>query len=57
MPCTRSIPAYSKESEWQTFRNNRNNEAGLDRSNIGKVPYCVQVAEEVKIYEKLLANS
>ncbi len=51
------ILAHSNESEWQTFRNNRNNEAFLDRIYIVKVPYCLQVSEEVKIYEKLLANS
>jgi serine protein kinase len=51
------ILAHSNESEWQTFRNNRNNEAFLDRINIVKVPYCLRVSEEVKIYKKLLANS
>jgi len=33
------IMAHSNESEWQTFRNNKNNEAFLDRVNIVKVPY------------------
>ncbi|NLD53736.1 MAG: PrkA family serine protein kinase [Burkholderiaceae bacterium] len=51
------ILAHSNESEWQAFRNNRNNEAFLDRIYIVKVPYCLQVSEEVKIYRKLLANS
>jgi len=51
------ILAHSNESEWQTFRNNRNNEAFLDRIYIVKVPYCLQVSEEMRIYEKLLANS
>ncbi|MEZ5659995.1 MAG: PrkA family serine protein kinase [Burkholderiaceae bacterium] len=51
------ILAHSNESEWQTFRNNRNNEAFLDRIYIVKVPYCLQTSEEVHIYEKLLANS
>jgi serine protein kinase len=49
--------AHSNESEWQAFRNNRNNEAFLDRIYIVKVPYCLQVSEEVKIYKKLLNNS
>ncbi|MEI8633908.1 hypothetical protein P4S72_21135 [Vibrio sp. PP-XX7] len=31
------ILAYSNESEWQTFRNNKNNEAFLDRVYIVKV--------------------
>ena len=51
------ILAHSNESEWQSFRNNRNNEAFLDRIYIVKVPYCLQVSEEVRIYRKLLANS
>jgi len=51
------ILAHSNESEWQAFKNNRNNEAFLDRINIVKVPYCLRVSEEVKIYEKLLRNS
>ncbi|MBX3637436.1 MAG: PrkA family serine protein kinase, partial [Rubrivivax sp.] len=51
------ILAHSNESEWMAFRNNRNNEAFLDRVYIVKVPYCLRVSEEVKIYGKLLANS
>ena len=51
------ILAHSNESEWQSFRNNKNNEAFLDRISIVKVPYCLRITEEIKIYEKLLANS
>ncbi|RPH65175.1 MAG: PrkA family serine protein kinase [Burkholderiales bacterium] len=51
------ILAHSNESEWQAFRNNRNNEAFLDRIYIVKVPYCLQLSEEVRIYRKLLAGS
>lgn len=51
------ILAHSNESEWLTFKNNRNNEAFLDRIYIVKVPYCLRLSEEVKIYEKLLRNS
>jgi serine protein kinase len=51
------ILAHSNEAEWQTFKNNKNNEAFIDRVYIVKVPYCLQVSEEVKIYEKLLAHS
>lgn len=49
--------AHSNESEWQTFRNNKNNEAFLDRVYIVKVPYCLRVSDEVKIYQKLLQES
>ncbi len=51
------ILAHSNESEWQTFRNNKHNEAFLDRVYIVKVPYCVRVTEEIEIYKKLLSNS
>jgi len=51
------ILAHSNESEWLTFKHNRNNEAFLDRIYIVKVPYCLRVSEEVKIYEKLVVNS
>jgi serine protein kinase len=51
------ILAHSNESEWQAFRNNKNNEAFLDRIYIVKVPYCLRVSEEVRIYDKLLESS
>jgi serine protein kinase len=51
------IMAHSNEAEWQTFRNNRNNEAFIDRIYVIKVPYCLRVTEERKIYEKLVRGS
>jgi serine protein kinase len=57
IPFNGIILAHSNESEWQSFRNNRTNEAFLDRIYIVKVPYCLQVSEEIRIYEKLLRNS
>jgi serine protein kinase len=57
IPFNGIILAHSNESEWQSFRNNRHNEAFLDRVYIVKVPYCLQVTEEVRIYQKLLRNS
>jgi serine protein kinase len=51
------ILAHSNEAEWQSFKNNKNNEAFIDRVSIVKVPYCLQVSEEIRIYEKLLVNS
>ena len=51
------VMAHSNESEWTAFKNNRNNEAFLDRIYIVKVPYCLRVSEEVKIYEKLIHHS
>ena len=57
IPFSGIIMAHSNESEWQSFRNNKNNEAFLDRIYIVKVPYCLRVSEEVKIYQKLLTHS
>ncbi len=57
MPFDGIIMAHSNESEWQTFKNNKHNEAFLDRVYIVKVPYCLRVTEEVNIYQKLLENS
>ncbi|MFP5514117.1 MAG: PrkA family serine protein kinase [Alphaproteobacteria bacterium] len=51
------ILAHSNEAEWQTFKNNKNNEAFIDRICVIKVPYCLRVAEEQKIYEKLVNGS
>jgi len=57
IPFDGMILAHSNEAEWQSFKNNRNNEAFLDRIYIVKVPYCLRVSDEVKIYEKLLQGS
>ena len=51
------VLAHSNESEWKTFKNNKNNEAFLDRIYIVKVPYCLRVSDEIKIYDKLMRNS
>lgn len=51
------VLAHSNESEWKQFRNNKNNEAFLDRIYIVKVPYCLRVSDEIKIYEKLIRHS
>ena len=51
------ILAHSNEAEWLAFKNNRNNEAFLDRIYIVKVPYSLRVTDEIHIYEKLLVNS
>ena len=51
------VLAHSNEAEWRTFKNNKNNEAFIDRIYIVKVPYCLQVKEEMQIYAKLLSDS
>ncbi|MGE0627957.1 MAG: PrkA family serine protein kinase [Hyphomicrobiaceae bacterium] len=57
LPYQGIIVAHSNESEWQTFKANKNNEAFLDRICVIQVPYCLRVSEEKKIYEKLLRTS
>ncbi len=57
MPYTGVICAHSNEAEWFKFRNDKSNEAFLDRVYIVNVPYCLRVSEEQKIYEKMLASS
>lgn len=51
------IVAHSNEAEWQQFKNNKNNEAFLDRISLVKVPYCLRASDETRIYEKLLEES
>ena len=57
IPYTGIVLAHSNESEWNTFKNDKSNEAFLDRVYVVEVPYCLRVDEEVKIYKKLLSNS
>ena len=57
IPFTGIIMAHSNESEWQSFRGNKNNEAFIDRIYVIKVPYCVRVTEEELIYDKLIQTS
>ncbi|WP_461520173.1 PrkA family serine protein kinase [Porticoccus sp.] len=51
------VLAHSNEAEWKNFKNNKNNEAFIDRVYTVKVPYCLRVTEEIEIYRKLLHNS
>lgn len=57
MPYTGIICAHSNEAEWFKFRNDKTNEAFLDRIYIINVPYCLRATEEQKIYEKMLTHS
>ena len=57
IPFDGMVLAHSNEAEWLTFKNNRNNEAFLDRLYIVKVPYSLRVNDEIRIYEKLIAGS
>ena len=51
------ILAHSNESEWKKFRSDHTNEAILDRIVTVKVPYNLRLAEEVKIYKKIIRKS
>src|SRR5262249_3159873 len=51
------ISKNSNEKEWDEFRNNKTNEAFIDRIYLVRVPYCLRLEEEVHIYEKLLRES
>lgn len=57
LPYTGVICAHSNEAEWTKFRNDKTNEAFLDRVYIVDVPYCLRASEEQKIYEKMLKSS
>ena len=57
LPYQGLILAHSNESEWQSFKANRNNEAFLDRICVIEVPYCLRHTEEARIYEKMLDQS
>jgi serine protein kinase len=57
MPFQGIVLAHSNEAEWQSFKNNRNNEAFIDRICVIKVPYCLRVTEERQIYDKLIEGS
>ena len=57
IPFNGIVLAHSNESEWQSFKANKNNEAFIDRICVIKVPYCLRVTEEQKIYEKLIQGS
>ncbi|SCW87743.1 putative serine protein kinase, PrkA [Sphingobium faniae] len=57
IPFSGIIMAHSNESEWSNFKNNKNNEAFIDRIYVIKVPYSLQATEERQVYEKLLRDS
>ena len=51
------ILAHSNEAEWNKFKSDHTNEAILDRIVKIEVPYCLELDEEIKIYQKILKNS
>lgn len=51
------ITAHSNEAEWNKFKSDHTNEAILDRIVKVEIPYCLELNEEIKIYEKMLKKS
>lgn len=57
IPFNGVVLAHSNEAEWQIFKNNKNNEAFIDRIYVVKVPYCIRITDEINIYKKMLEGS
>ncbi|MGL5068875.1 MAG: serine protein kinase [Sarcina sp.] len=51
------IIAHSNEAEWTRFKSDHTNEAILDRIVKVEVPYCLELTEEKRIYEKIIKKS
>jgi serine protein kinase len=51
------ILAHCNEAEWNRFQSEHTNEAIMDRIVKITVPYCLELNQEVKIYEKMLGKS
>jgi serine protein kinase len=51
------ILAHCNEAEWVRFQSEHTNEAIMDRIVKVAVPYCLEVDQEMKIYEKMLGKS
>jgi serine protein kinase len=51
------ILAHCNEAEWNRFQSEHTNEAIMDRIVKVSVPYCLELDQEIKIYEKMLGKS
>jgi serine protein kinase len=51
------ILAHCNEAEWVRFQSEHTNEAIMDRIVKVAVPYCLELNQEMKIYEKMLGKS
>jgi serine protein kinase len=51
------ILAHCNEAEWNRFQSEHTNEAILDRIVKINVPYCLELNQEMKIYEKMLGKA
>jgi len=57
IPFNGIILAHSNEAEWQKFKNNRANDALVDRCHLIRVPYTMRIIEEEQIYQKMINES
>lgn len=51
------VVAHTNEYEYNAYFSNKENEAMIDRMFVVKVPYNLQVSQEVRIYDKLIHQS
>lgn len=51
------ILAHCNEAEWNNFKSKNTNEAILDRIVKVNVPYCLELNEEIRIYDKMMKMS
>lgn len=51
------VLAHTNEYEYNSYFGNKENEAMIDRIFVVKVPYNLKLAEEIRIYEKLIGQS
>jgi len=52
-----TILSHCNESEWNRFKSDHTNEAVMDRIVKINIPYCLELKEESKIYQKILSHS
>lgn len=51
------VLAHTNEYEYNSYFGNKENEAMIDRIFVVKVPYNLQLSQEVRIYDKLIGQS
>lgn len=51
------ILSHCNEAEWNKFQSEHTNEAILDRIVMIRVPYVLELDQEIKIYEKMISRS
>jgi serine protein kinase len=52
-----AVVAHTNEYEYNSYFGNKENEAMIDRIFVVKVPYNLQLSQEMRIYDKLIGQS